>query len=164
MESDRERCFRAGMDAFFAKPTSFAKLRLALQACRDAQVFDADDALAVMGNRPDRLRRALEDFSTVVDQLMAVLEGEVADRSDEEVERAAHSLKGAAATISAERLREASAALEAAVRAGEASAMRVARERVREELGALRRTLAGFDWRAFTERARTRSTDAHTHR
>lgn len=70
----------------------------------DAPVFDADDFLHRLDSDVDLLNEVLEIFLEDTPELIAALISGMKDKNVPAVERAVHTLKGAAANISAKRL------------------------------------------------------------
>jgi len=91
MEGDRERCIAAGMDDYLPKPLRVEDLEIALGRALDAGEEWLD---------PEIMDLFLEETSAQLDAL-----NEAADAGDlAEVGRLAHTVKGAAATVGADRL------------------------------------------------------------
>ena len=100
MEGDRERCIAAGMDDYLPKPLRVEDLEIALGRALDA----GEDWLD-----PEIMDLFLEETSAQLDAL-----NEAADAGDlAEVGRLAHTVKGAAATVGADRLAVLAAEIEA---------------------------------------------------
>ena len=138
MPEDRLRCLREGMNDYLSKPVDvdrladlLAKLLPASNSARASPtpgpksetnprvVFDADSMMSRLGG--DRhlagivLKGFLEDMPFQLNNLRKVLDGEDARGARFH----AHTLKGAAATVSAESLREVAVAIERAGDAGQ---------------------------------------------
>lgn len=125
MPADRERCLREGMNDYIAKPVDMEQLGAVLSkwlpgtgvAPHNKLVFDQEALLGrLMGDRQlaaTVLRGFLQDVPFQLKKLRERL-----DDSDAPGARLqAHALKGAAATVSAESLREIALAMEQAGRA-----------------------------------------------
>jgi CheY-like chemotaxis protein/HPt (histidine-containing phosphotransfer) domain-containing protein len=140
MEADRRKCFAAGMNGHVAKPLRFEALRQAIEewtggvrpaggptppsapVAAQATPFDPQefDGL-VMGNE-QLARRILRKFVDDMPRQIAVLARAVSDGDAQRVRLVAHSIKGAAASVSAGEMREASWKLEQEGRDGNLAA------------------------------------------
>ncbi len=143
MKGDRERFLAAGMDGYVSKPVDFAKLSRVMARVLffhdgiepagpraddaaaprpEAVVLDSDAALARM--RGDRAFYAtlLAAFIKDAARQLEAMEAALAADSLESVGLAAHSLKGAGATVGAEAFRAQALALEQAAKSGRADA------------------------------------------
>ena len=116
MAGDRERFLEGGMDGYISKPVKFEDLFDAIEqlgvvpnggdgASRDAsaveRVFDHKKALASLDGDTDLLCEVIDIFLETCPELLDAVRKAVEKRDAEAVERAAHSLKGAVATLSA---------------------------------------------------------------
>jgi response regulator RpfG family c-di-GMP phosphodiesterase len=134
MTSDRERCLAAGMDGYLAKPIRTTELREVLatwlspptdapeepctlevmsQSSPERELeLDVDKALHWLEGDREIFDAALEAFLETAPALVATME-EAASHADLHALRAAaHSLKGAAASVCAEPLRRTAERLE----------------------------------------------------
>ena len=122
---DRARCLAHGMDDHLSKPFDKGQLHgvVARWLAAGAQATSAPDGPAVLDeavfgqlrnlegpHTPGIVGRLIETFIEDADEMLPTL----MDAGDDEVRRAAHSLKSSAANMGACRLAEALAALEAA--------------------------------------------------
>ncbi|MGI4791370.1 MAG: response regulator [Janthinobacterium lividum] len=132
MTGDKERCLEVGMDDYLAKPLQVGKMletidRLVLnmpdgEAAAEAgpavgsAVFDTETALERTGDDPELLQEILELFREQLPPVQKEIRTALLRCDGPALERAAHSLKGAAANISAEEVRASAWALEEAAR------------------------------------------------
>ena len=163
MKRDRESCIEAGMDDFIAKPVTPDALATLLErwldeierrgvdrtpgptpaadATADAAVFD-EAALVerLMGDHElarDVLRGFLDDLPRQID----TLERTLAENDLALATRQAHTIKGAASTVSAEALRQLAAAIEAAGRAADLPTMKALVPGLRPSFDALKASI-----------------------
>jgi two-component system sensor histidine kinase/response regulator len=140
MTGDKERCLEAGMDDYLSKPLQVNKMldiiaRLVPETPRtpkskqisdkpipvepiaaDSAIFNAETALERTGDDPELLVEILDLFCGQLPALTEDICRALAQNDGPALERAAHSLKGAAANISAEEVRAAAQSLEDAAR------------------------------------------------
>lgn len=95
------------------------------------------DWLARMRTKPDFLRRLFEVFLEEEPKRIAALGQAVSGADLDLVRHIAHALKGAAATMGMERLRDACRELEFAAKDGEAGALTRCFEKIRQEMQAV---------------------------
>jgi len=81
-------------------------------------VFDYDDFMERMDGDIDLLKEVIEIFLEDSPNLMAALRSAILVRDAEAMEKAAHTLKGAAANISAKRLQQFSQAMQELIKKG----------------------------------------------
>lgn len=122
-EDERRRCFAAGMDEVLVKPISRAALAAALGRYPNRGAGGAKNAggpspvdrrvLAdQVGDEPELLEDMYRQFLAVHQDDLALLEEALARREREALRRAAHRIKGSAASVGARFLAEASGELE----------------------------------------------------
>ncbi|MFZ2807470.1 MAG: Hpt domain-containing protein [Desulfosalsimonadaceae bacterium] len=86
-------------------------------------VFDYDDFMERMDGDMDLLKEVIEIFLEDAPNLVAALRLAVSNRNGEAMERAAHTLKGAAANISAKRLQQLSHIMQETIKKGDVAHM-----------------------------------------
>jgi two-component system sensor histidine kinase/response regulator len=136
MKGDQERCLAAGMDAYLTKPIHTQELLATLERCVAAnsnveviptQLSSKPDFVAMdFAAALDRLegdRQLLEEiahlFAEESPKSLSAIHAAINARDAQLVERLAHSVKGAAANLSANRVAQAALALEDLARIGD---------------------------------------------
>ncbi len=172
MKGDRERCLEAGMDGYVTKPIRAEELYRALgpftpadlpeprraeasnpadltEAGTEPQpvgtpagVLDKAALLARVGGREDRLRAIIQVFQGESAGLMAELREAIAGGQAAGLQRAAHSLKGAAGLFGAAGVVENALRLESLGQAGELTGAMESYGRLEEEIRKLNSALA----------------------
>ena len=138
MKGDRERCLAAGADEYVAKPIRLAELSAAIEKVKaPAPLQPADQLiqgavretspasrldLAVALERVEGDRELLEEIARLFADESLVLLGEIrrarASEDIRELQRLAHTLKGAALNVAALKVAEIALALETQARSG----------------------------------------------
>ncbi|PIE61186.1 MAG: hypothetical protein CSA29_04645 [Desulfobacterales bacterium] len=144
-EEDRKKCFQAGMDDFIAKPLAPALLARMLQhhlnktavqrfdpeisenmwdegwaqVSGEPPVFDRDTMSQRFGGDQELMRVVLESFFQEIIELLDNLDHAVANSDAEAIQLAAHAIKGSAANVNAEQLKETAFSLETAAKKGD---------------------------------------------
>jgi HPt (histidine-containing phosphotransfer) domain-containing protein len=144
-QSDRQTCIEAGMNGFIPKPVSPIALRAALEellpamranialATQEAHSLPPDARLAPVFNRTEMMERAMGDEQLAAEILDAFFQDtphqikelkELLENGDAQAcGRQAHSIKGAAANVGGERLRQVALEMEKAGDAGDLNAI-----------------------------------------
>ncbi len=152
LDSDRQRCLDAGMDAHVSKPFRAPELfatieQLAAPAGKPPSALIDNDDYADGGPAIDRreLMSSVGDIPDLVQELVSLVAEEVPPIADdippaiargdlEVVSRRAHRIKGSVGSIAAQRAHEAASSLESAARAGDSAATAAAWDLLSREL------------------------------
>ncbi len=160
MKGDRERCLEAGMNDYVSKPLRMEEVMAAIErqsepgegprgraTAEDGETFDDGSAPAIL-DRTGALGRLGGDEVMFNEFLLLLLDGAESDMAELAVaveagdalgiERLAHGLKGGAASLGADRVRDAAYRLEVIGRSGDLADARSAMAHLREELDHLR--------------------------
>jgi PAS domain S-box-containing protein len=131
MKGDRERCLQAGMDGYISKPVQAEELLKMTEslAIGAGPIEGLDDSAQSVMDRTMALARVDGDENLLSDlarlfceespRMMAAVKEAAGARDAERLQRAAHSLKGAVATLAAQKAFEAALRLERLGRAGD---------------------------------------------
>ena len=115
MDSDRQRCQEAGMDAYIVKPVQREELFCVLEnlasgpapappetpASPDREVWDRRELLERVGEDQALMDELVKIFRESLPEWLACIERAVQDRDAKELAETAHTLKGASANVSA---------------------------------------------------------------
>lgn len=148
LEEDRERCLRAGMNGFIRKPVSAEPLRVAIADALAAPIvltksdeppaFDRSAMEVRFLHDEDLIREILDAFRQDAPARIAAIRGAL-DREDRlALAKEAHAFKGAAANVSAERLRAQLEEIETKICHGEASTLQAMIESLEASLAEFR--------------------------
>ena len=146
LQGDREKCLSAGMDAYLPKPARPSEILALLEKLlrefggvqtgrtelpeppeppeqaepeQAVPVFNRPDLLERLGGREDMLERFIGMFCKNVSGYMELLAAAIERKDGEQMRIQAHTIKGAAGNISANRMRETAAAMELLAREGQ---------------------------------------------
>jgi signal transduction histidine kinase/DNA-binding response OmpR family regulator len=162
-DEERARCLAVGMDDLLAKPVTMSALASVIERyCTsrlvsppagprtllepEGPVLDLKQGLVVVGSKPALLERVIDELMADAPRRVAAVEVAWAQGDLRTVEREAHTLKGAASNVGAERFRRAAARLETAARQGEPGEVKTELAALRAELEELRRAVSAVDW------------------
>jgi signal transduction histidine kinase/CheY-like chemotaxis protein len=156
MRGDRERCLRAGMDDYVAKPIDPGELVASLTRAMGvdhSRVSSTPEWEAVVDTQAIRLRfdespqllvEMIELFDNESGRLVEELRTGVVSDDPAAVKRAAHRLKGCAGNFSATAVTDATALIERLADTGNAPALRAAIDDLEQELDRLRSALTAL--------------------
>jgi len=165
MKGDRQRCLRAGMDAYLPKPVRSEKLFEMIARVTNGdtvaagvdlatddppadipndEVMDLAAALKLAKGRQDLLARVAVVFLDDYPRVMDGMRGSLAGDDYEAARKAAHRLKGSLGTFAAGRARQAVVRLEEAAAAGNREEVDALVPLVESELGTLKPELEGL--------------------
>jgi two-component system, sensor histidine kinase and response regulator len=136
MKGDRERCLEAGMDDYVSKPIDPKQLEETVsRMLGDLPAFDLAHALEMVGEDAKILRDVIAIFIEQAPERFESIARALENHDEYALERAAHSLKGSAASLALPKVRNLAAHLEEAARTGLEGAERDLVVRLEEELG-----------------------------
>jgi signal transduction histidine kinase/DNA-binding response OmpR family regulator len=126
MKGDRERCIASGMDGYVSKPISLAALMVEINRLVNAQVrrehsFDRANLRERLQGNDDLLGELIHLFLSDAPLQIKEIEAALSTGSALQLENAAHSLKGSAASLGVDNLAAIARKLEIRGRDGELS-------------------------------------------
>jgi CheY-like chemotaxis protein/HPt (histidine-containing phosphotransfer) domain-containing protein len=166
MKGERERCLRAGMDGYVAKPVKPQEIRAALvrvlgdgadispadgsspegeeEGAAPRTRFDRSRLDKMLRGDPSLIREILQMFIEDTAENLEKLAGFIDEGDGESAVRTAHALKGSAGNIGAGRFSEICFRIETSAREGRLEEALSSVEKAREEFDALREDFAGL--------------------
>jgi signal transduction histidine kinase/DNA-binding response OmpR family regulator len=146
LEGDQQRCLDAGMDAYLTKPVRIEELARQLEqlpgdAGPEAAPFDPARLEASAGDDPAFRQELVSLFLREGDLTLVILDGLISQGAAQQVERQAHSLKGACAYMGAEPLSALCEELQRCGREGHLDEARTLLAQARQEYARLRQQL-----------------------
>ncbi len=157
LPEDREACFAAGMNDYVAKPIRAEELGAALKRAKPLANGDAgsdgvgyvsldDEALRNLRDLggDDFLGEVIGAFLADAPELIATLRRSLDAESNEELRRAAHTLKSNGATLGAEGFAELCRTLEQQAKSGELDGASELVDRIEQEYGPLEEALSAL--------------------
>jgi len=159
MQGDRERCLEAGMDEYVSKPVRAAELLRVIQkfapqpaparvpdapaaTTGDPAVFARQTALDRFDGEEQLFEEVVELFVSDVSNRMAEMRTSLEQGDPKRLQNAAHSLKGAAGYVGAERVAAQALKLEELGRRADLSSALEAYRQLERELEQLKRAVA----------------------
>jgi CheY-like chemotaxis protein/HPt (histidine-containing phosphotransfer) domain-containing protein len=171
MQGDREKCLNADMDAYLSKPARPAEIVATINQLLPEQnllttaeesipanqpgpaipddpatslpVFDRKELLERLGGREEMLGRFIDMFNNNVGGYLDLLAAAIESGNIEQVRIQAHTIKGAAANISARRIRESASAMELHAREGQLDEAAGLLQKLKDDFGDFKNHLAG---------------------
>jgi CheY-like chemotaxis protein/HPt (histidine-containing phosphotransfer) domain-containing protein len=164
ISGDRDKCLQAGMNDYLAKPVRSGQLAEVLEkwlnpvACDEVNraadqtpaktelVFNQEDLLDRLMGDKDLARKVVTGFLNDVPQQLRTLKERLAAGDAGGAQRQAHTLKGAAAAVSAQALRRVCVEAQEASAAGDLSGVLALLPRLEEQFQLLKDTLKQLRW------------------
>ncbi|MEW6379380.1 MAG: PAS domain S-box protein [bacterium] len=175
MKGDKDRCLEAGMDGYISKPIKMTELEQEIERLIPAsgladievedapsppakvlarevlarKVFDASNTLVNLDGDRKLLREVVDLFRKKAPTQIQQLNEAYLNDETSLLEHLAHSLKGSAANVGANRLSDASFRLELAARGGEREKFGELIQRIEQEMESYETLLSGFSWESI---------------
>ncbi len=168
MKDNREQCLKIGMDDYISKPVRkdelvnlllhWIKLKQKVEYDSgkaeqsnqnkepESLIFNSEDALSRYDMELDILKEIIDDYLHAAPDQMEAIRSSLAEEDLAAASGIAHSLKGGASYIGAERLRDVAMEIEAASKAGELVKTRELFEIINIELELYQKAIDSFSW------------------
>jgi CheY-like chemotaxis protein len=162
-ENDRQNCLASGMDDFIVKPVRAEVLRKTLARFSgtmvlsensdrsnmsdvsdnsDVPIFNRSELLQRLGGKEALLPRFLQLFADSTDVSITQLQHAILSGTSDEIHRQAHSIKGAAANIGADRIQACATRLDTAAKSGESDTISTQTAQLIQEYELFKKTVA----------------------
>lgn len=172
MKGTRERCLKAGMNDYIAKPVSLKSVRAlvdrwyrddsddssgilsvtaSIRGVKKLPVLDVERAIRTAGGNYRILERITGVFLDSLSSEMDLLGAAVAKRNSRDVERIAHTIKSAAGSLGGRRVQQIAINLEHAAHAGDMDYCMELNRLLEEEFPQFVEALKEADWDKLTE-------------
>ena len=179
MKGDREKCIDAGMDDYISKPIDPESVYRVIQGCKDqdqhsarsddsdfshtsdlSMVLDMAQAYHVTGGKIDMFKRLATIFLYHMPVRIQELKNVIDARDLSETSRLSHSIKGAAASIGGDRMRDVASDIEILTRDNSLKGVEALFEHLSAEFETLKSALDGLNWELEADRFSSTATES----